>query len=332
MKAAVVGSGAWGTALAIRLCKNGHDVTMWTYEKELISEMTATRRNPRLPGAELPKNLNISGDYACVEGCKLVVMASPSFPARSVCRGVSPYIDKDAVVVSVTKGLEAGTHMRMSEVVAQETGHEVVALTGPSHAEEVSIGIPTGLLAACADQQKAEFVQDAFMSDVLRVYTSADPVGAELGAALKNVIALCAGITDGLGCGDNTKAMLMTRGLTETARLGVALGAQKETFTGLSGVGDLIVTCTSMHSRNRRAGILIGQGKDAQTAMKEVGAVVEGYYAAKSAYELGKAKGIDMPITEAAYQVLYEGAEVKSTFLGLMSRNRKTESENPGWL
>ena len=332
MKAAVVGSGAWGTALAIRLCKNGHDVTMWTYEKELIPEMNATHRNPRLPVAELPENLVISGDYACVRGCKLVVMASPSFPARSVCRGVKDCIDPDAVVVSVTKGLEAGTHMRMSEVVAQETGHDVVALTGPSHAEEVAIGIPTGLLAASFDQKKAEFVQDAFMSECLRVYTSADPVGAELGAALKNVIALCAGITDGLGFGDNTKAMLMTRGLTETARLGVALGAKKETFTGLAGVGDLIVTCTSMHSRNRRAGILIGQGKDAQTAMQEVGAVVEGYYAAKSAYELGKAKGIDMPITEAAYQVLYENAPVKEAVVNLLSRQRKAESENPGWL
>ena len=332
MKVAVVGSGAWGTALAVRLCKNGHDVTMWTYEKELIPQMVETRHNPRLPVAVLPENLTLSGDYSCVSGCKLVVMASPSFPARSVCRGVTPYLDEDAVLVSVTKGLEAGTHMRMSEVVAQETGREVVALTGPSHAEEVAIDVPTGLLAACKDQQMAEFVQDAFMADTLRVYTSADPAGAELGAALKNVIALCAGITDGLGCGDNTKAMLMTRGLTETARLGVALGAKKETFTGLAGVGDLIVTCTSMHSRNRRAGILIGQGKDAQTAMQEVGAVVEGYYAAKSAYELGKAKGIDMPITEAAYKVLYEGAPVRETFLGLMTRNRKAESENPGWL
>ena len=332
MKVAVVGSGAWGTALAIRLCKNGHDVTLWTFEKDLIPEMEATRRNPRLSVAELPENMKISGDYACVAGCKLVVMASPSFPARSVCRGVAPYIDADAVVVSVTKGLESGSHLRMSEVVAQETGHEVVALTGPSHAEEVAIEIPTGLLAACQDQQKAELVQDAFMADTLRVYTSSDPVGAELGGALKNVIALCAGITDGLNCGDNTKAMLMTRGLTETARLGVALGAKKETFTGLSGVGDLIVTCTSMHSRNRRAGILIGQGKDAQTAMKEVGAVVEGYYAAESAYHLGKAMGIEMPITEAAYKVLYEGADVAETFLGLMTRQRKAESEKPGWL
>ena len=332
MKAAVVGSGAWGTALAIRLCKNGHDVTLWTFEKDLIPEMESTRRNPRLPAAELPENMKISGDYACVTGCKLVVMASPSFPARSVCRNVAPFIDEDAVVVSVTKGLESGTHLRMSEVVAQEIGREVVALTGPSHAEEVAIDSPTGLLAACHDQQKAEFVQEAFMADALRVYTSPDPVGAELGGALKNVIALCAGITDGLGCGDNTKAMLMTRGLTETSRLGVALGAKKETFTGLSGVGDLIVTCTSMHSRNRRAGILIGQGKDAQTAMKEVGAVVEGYYAAESAYHLGKAMGIDMPITEAAYKVLYEGEDVAQTFLGLMTRQRKAEPENPGWL
>jgi len=249
-----------------------------------------------------------------------------------VGKGVAPYIDEDAVIVSVTKGLEAGTHLRMSQVVAEATGKEVVALTGPSHAEEVSVDVPTALLAACEDQEKAEFVQDAFMADCLRVYTSPDPVGAELGAALKNVIALCAGITDGLGCGDNTKAMLMTRGLTETARLGVSLGAHKETFAGLAGVGDLIVTCTSMHSRNRRAGILIGQGKDAQTAMQEVGAVVEGYYAAKSAYELGKRQGIDMPITEAAYKVLYEGADVVTTFSNLMSRARKAESEDAGWL
>ena len=332
MKTAVVGSGAWGTALAIRLCQNGHDVTMWTYEKDLIPQMEQTRRNPRLPQAVLPDALNISGDYSCASGCKLVVIASPSFPLRSVCHGVAPYLDTDAVVVSVTKGLEQGTHLRMSQVVAQETGKNVVVLTGPSHAEEVSINVPTGLLSASTDQALAEFVQDAFMADTLRVYTSPDPVGAELGAALKNVIALCAGITDGLGFGDNTKAMLMTRGLTEMARLGVALGAHKETFTGLAGVGDLIVTCTSMHSRNRRAGILIGQGKSAQEAMKEVGAVVEGYYAAKSAYELGKAQGIDMPITEAAYKVLYENADVKDAVQSLLRRQRKAEPEDAGWL
>ena len=332
MKVAVVGSGAWGTALAIRLCKNGHDVTVWTFEKDLIPEMNATRRNPRLPAAVLPEELNISGDYSCVRGCKMVVMASPSFPARAVCRGVAPYIDDDAVLVSVTKGLEDGTHLRMSQVVAQETGREVVALIGPSHAEEVAVDVPTGLLAAHQDQSLAEFVQDAFMADTLRVYTSPDPVGAELGSALKNVIALCAGVTDGLGYGDNTKAMLMTRGLSEIARLGVALGARKETFTGLSGVGDLIVTCCSMHSRNRRAGILIGQGKGVQEAMQEVGAVVEGYYAAKSAYELGQRMGVEMPIVEAAYKVLYEGASAKEAVQALLIRSRKTESENPGWL
>mgnify|MGYP002518446379 FL=1 len=332
MKTAVIGSGAWGTALAIRLRKNGHDVTMWTFEKDLIPEIEATRRNPRLPNAVLPEGLKISGDYACARGAKLVVMASPSVPLRSVSRGVAPYIDEDAVVVSVTKGLEQGTYLRMSQVVAQETGHDVVVLCGPSHAEEVAVDVPTGLLSASTDQKKAEFVQDAFMSDTLRVYTSADPVGAELGAALKNVIALCAGITDGLGFGDNTKAMLMTRGLTEIARLGVAMGAKKETFTGLTGVGDLIVTCTSMHSRNRRAGILIGKGEDVQTAMKEVGAVVEGYYAAKSAYELGRKMHIDMPITEAAYKVLYEGADARQAVQQLLTRQRKSESENPGWL
>ena len=332
MKATVVGSGAWGTALAIRLCKNGHDVTMWTFETELIEGMVKDRKNPRLPNAVLPEELKISGDYSCVAGCSLVVMASPSFPIRSVCRGVAPYLSEDAVMVSVTKGLEQGTQKRMSQVVAEETGRPVVVLTGPSHAEEVALNIPTGLLAACEDKALAEFVQDAFMSDSLRVYTSPDPVGAELGSALKNVIALCAGITDGLGCGDNTKAMLMTRGLTEIARLGCSLGAHKETFAGLSGVGDLIVTCTSMHSRNRRAGILIGQGTPVQQALQEVGAVVEGYYAAKSAWALCQKQRVEMPIIHAAYQVLYEGVDAREAVTNLLTRQRKTESEDAGWL
>ena len=332
MKVSVVGSGAWGTALAIRLHKNGHDVTMWTFEKDLIEEMEQTRRNPRLPNAELPEGLKISGDYACVRGSKLVVIASPSFPMRSVCRGVAPYIDEDAVVVSVTKGIEDGTCKRMSQIVADETGKKVVVLCGPSHAEEVALDMPTGCLAACEDQALAEFVQDAFMSEYFRIYTSPDPVGAELGAALKNVIALCAGICDGLGAGDNTKAMLMTRGLTEIARLGVAMGAHKDTFAGLTGVGDLIVTCTSMHSRNRRAGILIGQGKDVQEAMKEVGAVVEGYYAAKSAWALAQKMGVEMPITEAAYKVLYEGLSARDMTRQLLNRGKKAESEDAGWL
>ncbi len=332
MRAAVIGSGAWGTALAIRLCKNGHDVTMWTFEKELIPQMQQEHHNIRLPGAVLPDNLKISGDYACAAGCELVVIAAPSFPIRSVCRGVAPYLDENAVVVSVTKGIEQGTHLRMSQVVEQETGKTVVVLTGPSHAEEVALELPTGCLAACEDRAKAEFVQDAFMSDAFRIYTSPDAVGAELGAALKNVIALCAGVTDGLGYGDNTKAMLMTRGLTEIARLGVSLGAHKDTFAGLAGVGDLIVTCTSMHSRNRRAGILIGQGCGVQEAMEKVGAVVEGYYAAQSAWELAQHQNVRMPIVRAAYEVLYEGKPAAEAVKQLLTRERGPESEDAGWL
>ena len=332
MKVAVIGSGAWGTALAIRLHKNGHDVTMWTFEKDLIPQMVEDRVNPRLPGVLLPEGMMISGDYACASGCEMVVIASPSFPLRSVCRGVAPYIDKDAVVVSVAKGIENGTQLRMSQVVEEETGHKVVVLTGPSHAEEVALDLPTACLAACDSREMAEFVQDAFMSDAFRIYTSPDAVGAELGAALKNVIALCAGVSDGLGYGDNTKAMLMTRGLTEIARLGVAMGAKRETFAGLAGVGDLIVTCTSMHSRNRRAGILIGQGKTPEEAMKEVGAVVEGYYAAQSAWELCCRQGVDMPIVHAAYSVLYEGISAAQVVEALLNRSKKAESEDAGWL
>ena len=331
MKVAVVGSGAWGTALAIRLCKNGHDVTMWTFEKELVDGMVHDRHNPRLPNAVLPEGLKISTDYACVSGCKMVVIAAPSFPIRSVCRGVAPHLDADAVLVSVTKGIENGTLLRMSQVVAEETGHDVVVLSGPSHAEEVALSIPTGCVAACEKQELALMVQEAFMSESFRIYTSPDAIGAELGGALKNVIALCAGISDGLQLGDNTKALLMTRGLAEIARLGLAMGASSETFAGLTGVGDLIVTCTSMHSRNRRAGILIGQGKTAKQAMDEVGAVVEGYYAAESAWSLCQKMGVDMPILQAAYDVLYNDAPARSAVSALMGREQRSELELSTW-
>ena len=332
MKAAVIGSGGWGTALAIALHRNGHDTVLWSHNSQKAEAVEQSRENPMLPGIPLPDGLKVTGDDGCVAGRKLVVIASPSVHIRSVCRRVAPHLDRDAVMVSVTKGIEQDTFLRMSQIVEEETHRPVVALTGPSHAEEVARQIPTGCLAACADKALAEMVQDAFMSNTFRIYTSPDVVGAELGGATKNVIAICAGAIDGLGYGDNTLAMLMTRGLTEIARLGMAMGANKDTFAGLAGIGDLIVTCTSMHSRNRRAGILIGQGKDAQTAMQEVGAVVEGYYAAKSAYELGQRQGISMPITEAAYKVLYEGMDVKQAFAGLLNRARKAESEDAGWL
>ena len=333
MKTAVIGSGAWGTALALLLCRNGHDTTLWFRNEEKAAQTRSSRCNPRLQNIHLPEELKISTDPACVKGCDIVVIASPSFPIRSVCRTVAPWLDARTVLVSVTKGIEEGTLLRMSQIVAQETGHDnVVALTGPCHAEEVAISLPTGCLAACEDRALAEFVQDAFISDTFRVYTSPDIIGAELGGALKNVIALCAGVCTGLDFGDNTKAMLMTRGLTEIARLGVSMGAKKETLAGLSGIGDLIVTCTSMHSRNNRAGILIGQGCTPEEAMQQVGAVVEGYYATKSAWELCQRQNVEMPIIKASYQTLYKNVSARETVAALLTRQRKSESEDAGWL
>ena len=331
MKAAVIGAGAWGTALALQLCRNGHETSLWFRDPEKAQRARETGVNPRLKNAALPKELDLTADPMCVKGCRLVVIAAPSFPIRSVCRAVAPYLDPDTVMVSVTKGIEPGTLLRMSQIVAQETGHPVVALSGPCHAEEVAAQVPSGCLAACEDKTLAELVQDAFMSESFRVYTSPDAVGAELGGALKNVIALCAGVVTGLGYGDNTKAMLMTRGLTEMARLGVSMGARKETLAGLSGVGDLIVTCTSVHSRNRQAGILIGQGLSPEAAMNQVGAVVEGYYATKSALELCQKQGVEMPIVSAAYQVLYNNADPRQVVGKLLTRQKKAESEDLGW-
>ena len=332
MKAAVVGSGGWGTALALCLLRNGHETLLWSHSRQKAEEMEKTRQNNMLPGVQLPEALKIAWEPSSVAGYPLVVIACPSVHIRSVCRQVAPYLAEDAVLVSVTKGIEPGSLLRMSQIVREETHREVAVLTGPSHAEEVAKNIPTACVAASENQALAELVQDAFMSDSFRVYTSADVIGSELGGALKNVIALCAGVSDGMGNGDNTKAMLMTRGLTEIARLGVAMGARKETFAGLAGVGDLIVTCTSQHSRNRRAGILMGQGKGPQEAMEAVGAVVEGYYAAKSAWELACKLGVEMPIIHGAYRALYENVDVKTVLKSLLCRARKAETEDAGWL
>ena len=332
MKAAVVGSGGWGTALALCLLRNGHETLLWSHSRQKAEEMEKTRQNNMLPGVILPEALQIAWEPTSVAGHPLVVIACPSVHIRSVCRQVAPFLDEDAVLVSVTKGIEPGSLLRMSQIVREETHREVAVLTGPSHAEEVAKNIPTACVAASENQALAELVQDAFMSDSFRVYTSADVIGSELGGALKNVIALCAGVSDGMGNGDNTKAMLMTRGLTEIARLGVAMGARKETFAGLAGVGDLIVTCTSQHSRNRRAGILMGQGKSPQEAMEAVGAVVEGYYAAKSAWELACKLGVEMPIIHGAYRALYENVDVKTVLKSLLCRARKAETEDAGWL
>ena len=267
MKIAVIGSGGWGTALAIVLHNNGHQVTLWSHTQQESERLDHARENPFLKGVVLPDVIACTSDPACVRGMGMVVMATPSFAVRQTAMRIAPYLKPETVVVSVTKGIEADTGKRMSEIVSEITGKTVAVLSGPSHAEEVARGVPTGCVAACADKRLADLVQDTFMSRRFRVYGSPDVIGVELAAALKNVIALCAGICDGLEYGDNTKALLMTRGLTETARLGVALGSRPATFAGLAGVGDRIVTCTSRFSRNRRAGCLFGQGRTAQVGL-----------------------------------------------------------------
>ena len=329
MKITVLGSGAWGTALSLVLLENGHQVTLWSYTREESQTLRDNHENPMLKGVPLPESLALTDDMSCVKGCGLVVLATPSFAVRTTAAKLKDLVDPGTILVSVSKGIEKDTSLRLSQVIEEEIGDKcpVVVLSGPSHAEEVGRRIPTGVVAAASDRAVAEQVQDLFMNHRFRVYTSDDRVGTELCAALKNIIALCAGCCDGMGCGDNTKALLMTRGLAEMARLGVALGGRKETFTGLAGVGDLIVTCTSMHSRNRRCGILIGQGKGIQEAIREVGAVVEGYYAAASARVLAQKTGVDMPIAQAAYEVLYEGRDVHGVVADLMTRSKRSELE-----
>lgn len=282
-----------------------------------------------LKGVPLPETMGLTTDMGAVKGCGAVVMATPSFAVRATAAKLKQLADPGTIVISVSKGIEKDTSLRLSQVIEEELqGHcPVVVLSGPSHAEEVGRHVPTGVVAASEDLELARQVQDLFMNPRFRVYTSTDKVGTELCAALKNIIALCAGCCDGMGCGDNTKALLMTRGLAEMARLGVALGGKKETFTGLAGVGDLIVTCCSMHSRNRRCGILIGQGRPVAQALEEIGAVVEGYYAAANARTLAQKAGVEMPISQAAYEVLYEGRDPKLVVTDLMGRAKRSELE-----
>ena len=330
MKAAVIGSGGWGTALALVLAENGHEVTLWCRRPALCELMRGTRENPHLKGVRLPEELVFTDKLSDISGCEVLVLATPSFAVRETARALKPHLKAGAVLILVSKGIEKGTSLLLHQVVEQEVGdgNPVVVLSGPSHAEEVARGIPTAVVVASEDRRCAELAQDLFMNPRLRIYTSPDVVGVEVSAAMKNVIALCAGCIDGMGLGDNTKAMLMTRGLTEIARLGVAMGAKKETFAGLAGVGDLIVTCTSVHSRNNRAGRMIGQGipvKEAVTGMD--GAVVEGYFAAASAHELAQKAGVEMPVTTGAYEVLYENGDPRLVLNRLMTREKKGELE-----
>ena len=334
MKAVVLGSGGWGTALALVLCDNGHDVTLWSHNPAKAEAMARTRENPLLKGVPLPEALGITGDLDCLKGAALVVSAAPSFAVRETGKKAAPYLTPESVLVTVSKGIERDTNLRMSQILQETVRNvcKVVSLSGPSHAEEVGLRLPTGCVAACPDRDAARFVQDAFMNDSFRVYTSYDIIGVELAAALKNVVALSCGICTGLGFQDNTKALLMTRAMAELTRLGEQLGGTRRTFGGLAGMGDLIVTCTSMHSRNNRAGILIGQGKSPQEAMEEVGAVVEGYYAAESVHQLAEREGIEMPICRCAYEILYHGKAVREAVPELMGRAKKDELLEREWL
>ena len=334
MKAVVLGSGAWGTALAMVLADNGHDTWLWDHNPARALEMEKKRVNPKLSGVTLPEGLHATGELSCLSGAELVVCATPSIAVRETGMKIAPHLEKGAVLVTVSKGIERDSNLRMSEILQETTNNmcKVVALSGPSHAEEVSRHMPTGCVAACSSREAARFVQDAFMNDYFRIYTSYDIVGVELSAALKNVIALSCGVCDGLGLGDNTKALLMTRAMAEITRLGENMGGTRRTFGGLAGMGDLIVTCTSMHSRNRRAGILIGQGKTPQEAMKEVGAVVEGYYAAESVWQLSCREGVEMPICSCIYDVLYQGKQAKDVVRELMTRAKKDELLEKTWM
>lgn len=328
MKVSVLGSGGWGTALALLLLENGNEVTLWSYSEAELAAMRETGESPFLKAVPLPPTLRLTTDLGCVREAQVVVLATPSFAVRETARRLSGLLSPETILVSVSKGIEKDSSLRLSQVIGEELrGNTVVVLSGPSHAEEVGRGVPTALVSACGDIAAAELVQDLFMNERLRIYTTNDVIGVELGAALKNVIALCAGCCDGMGFGDNTKAMLMTRGLTEIARVGEKMGGRKETFAGLAGMGDLIVTCTSAHSRNRRAGLLIGAGVPVREAMEQVGAVVEGYYAAASGYNMAKRYGVEMPITEAIYKILYEDAPLEETFQALMTRRKKHEIE-----
>ena len=323
----VYGSGAWGTALSMLLCGNGHRVTLWTHDPEKAAAMVRTRKNPALAGAVLPRELDVTADPAGAEGAELVLFASPSNILRRTARTAAPHVRPGTVLVSAAKGIEEGTGLRMSEVIRQEVGGDcpVAVLSGPSHAEEVSRRMATGCVAACGDKAVAELVQRAFMNDMFRVYANQDVVGVELCGAAKNVIALGCGIIDGLALGDNAKALFMTRAMAELANLCLKAGGQRTTCLGLAGMGDLIVTCLSVHSRNRRAGLLIGRGAPVALALREVGAVVEGYYAAASVTELGKRLVVELPICQSVYGILYEDGDPEAMLHRLMNRDRRSE-------
>lgn len=333
-KIGIIGAGSWGIALSMLLHNNGHQIMVWSaLEDEIKMLGTQREHKDKLPGVHLPEDMEFTTDlkYA-VEEKDLLILAVPSQFIRSTSHNMREYVSEGQIIVNVAKGIEENTLMTLSQIIEEEIPQsDVAVLSGPSHAEEVGRGIPTTIVVGAKKQDTAEYLQNIFMSDVFRVYISPDMLGIELGAALKNVVALAAGIADGLGYGDNTKAALITRGITEIARLGMAMGGKFETFCGLSGIGDLIVTCASMHSRNRRAGILIGQGKTMNEAMQEVNMVVEGVYSAKAAMKLAAKYNVELPIIEQVNEVLFQGKSAASAVKDLMIRDKKIEHQDLPW-
>jgi len=321
MKIAILGSGGWGLALACTCARLGHDVTVWSKFKDEIDTIIRTGElRAKLPGVIIPDTVKLTTDISCAGDKDIVLVGIPVKFVREVCNQAKPYVSKDSIMVSSSKGLEEGSLKRMSEVIKEVFPDNTVAvLTGPSHAEELGRGIPTAVVAASEDTDAAKLIQKTFSDNVLRLYVNSDVIGCEIGGAIKNVIALCCGVIEGLGLGDNTRAALMTRGLSEITRLGIAMGGKADTFSGLAGVGDLIVTCTSMHSRNFRAGILIGQGVSPQEAVLRVG-TVEGYACAAAALKLAKKYDVNMPITEEINRILFEDKSPKSAIGDLMGR------------
>ncbi len=331
-KIVILGSGGFGTSLAVTFHKFNYDVVLWSISKDEIEGIRAHGENKKLlPGIAVDSSIELTTDIECVKEATVVVFAVPSFAVRSVAKLAAGYVKEGAILVNVGKGFEDSTLKRLSEVITEEIpSNSVVVLSGPSHAEEIARGIPTTLVAASTCRSSAEYIQDMLMHTTLRIYVNDDVVGVELGGALKNIIALCAGIADGMDLGDNTKAALITRGLAEIARLGVTMGARMQTFAGLTGIGDLIVTCTSMHSRNRRAGIYIGQGLTASEAVKRVGMTVEGCMAARSAYKLSQQYKVCMPIVEQLFYVIQDEKNIKEAIVDLMDRPGRHENEK-GW-
>ena len=333
-KISVLGAGSWGTALAVVLHKNGHEVTIWSIAQDEIDMLKKEREHKdKLPGVKIAEEIGLTTDLKeAISGRDMLVVAVPSPYIRSTAKSMAPHVEDGQLLVSVAKGIEDGTLMTLSAILEQEIPQaEVAVLCGPSHAEEVGIGLPTTLVAGAKRKETAELVQSTFMNEVLRVYTSPDVLGMELGASLKNVIALAAGMADGLGYGDNTKAALITRGISEIGRLALKMGAKYETLSGLTGIGDLIVTCASKHSRNRKAGMLIGEGYTMEEAMKKVKMVVEGVYSAKAAMELSAKYDVSMPIIEQVNEVLFDGKSAKEAVMDLMLRDKKPEHDDLEW-